>query len=317
MTRGSPRLNAKRLASLLREKRREGGKSLREAAEDCGVAFSTLSRLERAQGGKPDLDTLERIAGWLDVPLAALFERPQPVEAHLRAPKNLDSRAATALRTLIVAAREQYGGSVSSERDEHAETEAEHEPIPREQWEPLASSIRRDIGAKTNEPIDPFGLKVHGARVAFPHDIRGVPEEVLNYLLGDGMGKWSAATIPLDDRNQDWLIVINSAHSTERKRASLMEEYCHVLLGHEMTQLNHQEGVTFRDYRQDQEQEAFSIGAAILIPAEALHARLAKHEPADKIAKHFGVSRELVEYRIKRLGLWYLYRLQVAPPKEQ
>ena len=85
-----------------------------------------------------------------------------------------------------------------------------------------------------------------------------------------------------------------------------------MLLGHEMTQLSHQEGVTFRDYLEGQEQEAFYIGAAILVPRDAVRVRLGKRQSAAQIAKHFGVSTDLVEYRIKRAGLWYLYRLGPA-----
>ena len=91
-----------------------------------------------------------------------------------------------------------------------------------------------------------------------------------------------------------------------------MEEYCHVLLGHEMTQLTFQEGVAFRDYQDGQEEEAYAIGAAILVPQQAVRRRLLNKEPAEGIARHFGVSRELIEFRIKRLRLWFLYKLQAS-----
>ena len=306
---GAAQLNAARLASMIREKRERHGVTLRTVADQCGVAFSTISRLERAQGGKPDLETLERIASWLDVPPPVLFTEPKPVEAHLRARKHLDSTTAASLRELILAAKRQYASEESRVSPVAHEEDAEHGPIPRDQWEVIAESIRHDLGAKPDDPVEPFDLKIRGVSVALARQIHGVSRDALDHLLGEGASYWSAATIPLEERDR-WLIVLNSAHNRERQRASLMEEHCHVLLGHDMTQLSHQEGVTFRDYLEEQEHEAYYIGAAILVPRAALRARLGKQQSAERIAKHFGVSTDLVEYRIKRSGLWYLYRLR-------
>ena len=237
-----------------------------------------------------------------------LFTEPKPVEAHLRARKHLDSTTAASLRELILAAKRQYAPEESTVSPVAHEEDAEHGPIPRDQWEVIAESIRHDLGAKPDAPVEPFDLKIRGVSVALARQIHGVSRDALDHLLGEGASYWSAATIPLEkDR---WLIVLNSAHNRERQRASLMEEHCHVLLGHDMTQLSHQEGVTFRDYLEEQEQEAYYIGAAILVPRAALRARLGKQQSAERIAKHFGVSTDLVEYRIKRSGLWYLYRLR-------
>ena len=44
-------LNVELLASLIRQRRSREKLPLRDAAQMCGVAFSTLSRLERGQGG--------------------------------------------------------------------------------------------------------------------------------------------------------------------------------------------------------------------------------------------------------------------------
>src|SRR5580658_4768663 len=101
MTSSSQQLNARLLGTLIREKR--GGESLRDAAANAGIAFSTLARLEKMSGAKPDLETLERVAAWLGVALGTLFAPSERVEAHLRAKKTLSSATARALRDLIVA----------------------------------------------------------------------------------------------------------------------------------------------------------------------------------------------------------------------
>ena len=54
-------------ASLLRELRRQQGRSLRSAAADIGIAPSQLSRLERGQRGLA-LETSERLSDYYGVP---------------------------------------------------------------------------------------------------------------------------------------------------------------------------------------------------------------------------------------------------------
>lgn len=88
-----------------------------------------------------------------------------------------------------------------------------------------------------------------------------------------------------------------------------MEEICHILLGHNLSTLSHIEGQTFRDHNKDQEADAFGLGAAILVPRPALLTHVRHEESAEAIAKHFGVSKELIEYRIKMTGAWYDYKL--------
>lgn len=72
------------LAGALAARRRERGLSLRDVAEETGVSFNTLSRIER--GRAPDLRNYLRVAAWLgpapagvrgavDADLEALRER--------------------------------------------------------------------------------------------------------------------------------------------------------------------------------------------------------------------------------------------------
>ena len=54
-----------------------------------------------------------------------------------------------------------------------------------------------------------------------------------------------------------------------------------------------------------QEKDAYALGAAILSPRDPLAERIQRGESAELIAQHFGVSHQLVEYRIKVTGAWY------------
>jgi transcriptional regulator with XRE-family HTH domain len=52
-----------RLGPMLRERRRKNGWSLRKAADEIGVAFNTIARVEA--GHLPDLDNYRRLSTWL------------------------------------------------------------------------------------------------------------------------------------------------------------------------------------------------------------------------------------------------------------
>src|SRR5690349_16943116 len=60
---------AEELGRLVKEHR--GRQSVRQAAEEAGVSFSTISRVEA--GAQPDLATFFRLCAWLEVPPERFF----------------------------------------------------------------------------------------------------------------------------------------------------------------------------------------------------------------------------------------------------
>jgi hypothetical protein len=100
-----------------------------------------------------------------------------------------------------------------------------------------------------------------------------------------------------------------------------MEEICHVFLGHEPNRLSvvtkdERGRVMNRDYRKADEEEAYGVGAAALVPFRALKRSVYTGKSSSEIARHFRVSRELVEYRLKVTRLWTDYK-SVHPPSGQ
>lgn len=63
------KFDAAALGSLLRQRR--GSLSLRQAAAEAGVSFSTFSRVEA--GAQPDLATFTQLCAWLGVPASRFF----------------------------------------------------------------------------------------------------------------------------------------------------------------------------------------------------------------------------------------------------
>ncbi|MDA9479688.1 hypothetical protein XI03_35390 [Bradyrhizobium sp. CCBAU 65884] len=59
-----------------------------------------------------------------------------------------------------------------------------------------------------------------------------------------------------------------------------------------------------RTYDKAEEHDAYYLASATLLPKEAIVTAGSKKRSSEQIAEIFGSSSELVDYRIKRLGLW-------------
>jgi Zn-dependent peptidase ImmA (M78 family) len=112
-----------------------------------------------------------------------------------------------------------------------------------------------------------------------------------------------------------------------------MEEVSHVFLGHKANRLaaitkdeppgnstlnpTQKAGrMLARDYNQVDEEAAYAVGAAALAPFGALRRHVMDGRNSREIARHFRVSRQLIEYRIKVTHLWPEYkRLSAMRPE--
>lgn len=68
---------AESIASILRRLRRQAGLTLQELGDRCGLASSTLSKIENGQMS-PTYDTMLRVAGGLGLDMAELFTGGSP-----------------------------------------------------------------------------------------------------------------------------------------------------------------------------------------------------------------------------------------------
>ncbi len=166
------------------------------------------------------------------------------------------------------------------------------------EFERKALEIRRFAGLKPSERLDPLVLAATlKLRVIHLNQLNGLSEHARNHL--EESDSWSGGiTKTLPDGSR--VIVINDRQSSERQAATLMEEICHALLGHQPSTLS----TGGRSYDRAVEEEAYGVGAAALAPYAALTEALTRKETAAKIAKRLGVTRSLIEYRMKVLGLW-------------
>ena len=186
-------------------------------------------------------------------------------------------------------------------------------------YELRAIGLRQFAGLRRDdERLDPFAL-AHYAKLLVARFDEVAPflsEEARAHLTGTGKDKWSggAASQTLPDGRK--LIILNPTHGKNRHNATLMEEVCHVFFGHKPSRLAiknvDKNGETIaRDYNEAIEEEAYSTGAAALVPYSALRRMVYEGRTINEIARHFNVSRALVEYRIKVSRLWDAYKQYV------
>jgi len=188
----------------------------------------------------------------------------------------------------------------------------------RKQYELRALALRDFAGVATDEPLDPFALAEFARLLVVDFDqIKGLSDESREHLLGAGTNEWSGGACSRPLPNGWRLVILNPAHGMHRNRATLMEEVSHVFLGHTANRLavavteekdNGGNRVLARDYNKSDEEAAYAIGSAALVPYAALRKLVLDGRTADQIARCFRISRQLVEYRIKVTHLWSAYK---------
>lgn len=187
------------------------------------------------------------------------------------------------------------------------------------QYELRAQGLRDFAGLRRDEDVlDPFELAQFAKLMVIGFDqIQGLSAETREHLLGAGVDAWSGGTCSRPLPNGWRLVILNPKHGAQRNNATLMEEVCHVFLGHKASRLavvqeNKQGKLVSRDYNDADEEAAYAVGAAALVPFTALQRMTLAGKTSRQIAQHFNVSRELVEYRMKVSRLWSEYRARHA-----
>ena len=182
---------------------------------------------------------------------------------------------------------------------------------PGEKWrtfELKAIALREFARVKPDFSLNPFDLaEFANLMVVEFEQLKGLSERARQHLLGPASESWSGGACSLPDGMK--LVILNPNHGSARTKATLMEEICHVFLAHRPNRLSivtrdDRGKVMNRDYRKADEEEAYGVGAAALVPYATLKKLLLQGKTSLQIGLHFRVSRELVEYRMKVTHLW-------------
>lgn len=182
---------------------------------------------------------------------------------------------------------------------------------PGEKWrnfELKAMALREFARVRPDVSLNPFDLaQFANLMVVEFEQLKGLSERARQHLLGPASEAWSGGACTLPDGMK--LVILNPNHGAARTKATLMEEICHVFLAHQPNRLSvvtkdERGKVMNRDYRRTDEEEAYGVGAAALVPYATLKRLLLQGKTSREIGVHFRVSRELVEYRMKVTHLW-------------
>jgi Zn-dependent peptidase ImmA (M78 family) len=145
---------------------------------------------------------------------------------------------------------------------------------------------------------------VEGVEIIRLRQTNCLDDATVSKLSTEACDEWSAMSVPLDTAHDRWAVLLNDCHTAERQRVTVLEEIWHILLGHKLTKIAKIAEAYGRTYDKTEEHDAYYLASATLLPREAIAKAVLRKKTSEQIAQQFGTSPELVDYRIKRLGLW-------------
>lgn len=295
-----------KLIHAVKRKREAEGLSIRALSAAVGVSFSTLARIERGDG-QPDNNSKIRLLQWLgSYAEEAGLSFDNVAFVHFRAGRNVQSGTVRMLLQAADCLRQSFGSSstVIDEGDGATHDTVEHS---KDELEAIAERFRVDLGLDDDEPLDSLRLDVQDIQVVPLSNTKCIDARTARQLRGSASAEWSAMSVPLDIENDRWAVLLNDSHTLERQRVTVLEEYWHILLGHKLTKISKVAEAFGRTYDATEEHDAYYLASASLLPKAAIVEAVSKNHSSAQIAAKFGTSSELVDYRIKRLGLWREY----------
>ena len=171
------------------------------------------------------------------------------------------------------------------------------------QAERISLNLREKMGLSCEDRFDPWGyLKDLGIVLWTPVDIPGMCPQHVEQLTVVDPDSWSGVTIREGDAIA---IVVNPTHPRGRQANTLMHEWAHIELRHKPNRVDRSEGglMLLSDYPSECEDEADWMSAAVLAPREGLVFWRKQGADVSEIAKNFGVSQELVNWRLRMTGV--------------
>lgn len=169
--------------------------------------------------------------------------------------------------------------------------------------ERIAAAKRQELGLRLDDPLDPRMLAAHlGVLVWHPEDVPSLSQESLIQLLDRDSDGWSAVTLHVGATR---LTIVNSRHAETRQRSSIAHELAHIMLKHKPDRIDVSEKgyLLLSSFESDQEAEADWLAGALLVPREGLLKTFRRTESPQRLARRFGVSTQLLEWRLRMTGV--------------
>ncbi|HYW11788.1 MAG TPA: ImmA/IrrE family metallo-endopeptidase [Longimicrobium sp.] len=180
-------------------------------------------------------------------------------------------------------------------------------------WEEAAKVVRNFYGLPPRGPVLPDVLAAcMPVEFLMPESLKQFDPGLQEELCGAHSSSWDAVTLPIPIDGRYW-IIMNGTKPPTRVRITMMEELLHVHYGHTPTRLNLAYGKTLkiRTYNKAAEDEAYAVGAALLVPWRDICFDVNSGVALPLLAERHGVSEKLVRMRINTTGLTRLYNSRI------
>jgi IrrE N-terminal-like domain len=161
----------------------------------------------------------------------------------------------------------------------------------------LACQVRAELEIGMFAPLDPRALA--GSLEVPVWTLSGMLEQSpdVGYLLTAEPDVFSAVTVFAGPRRT---IVHNDAHAPARQNSNLAHELSHALLHHPPTPA--MDDIGNRIWNQDIEDEAAYLAGCLLMTPEAALATARGQWTVAEAAARFGISEQMVNFRINKTG---------------
>ena len=166
--------------------------------------------------------------------------------------------------------------------------------------EKIARDVRTELGMRAAQSIAPEALAdLLGIEVRAGDEF--IPRKRFTELEKLQPGAFSACTFrPSADRV---VVVYNPLSAKSRQRSDLAHELAHILLEHELSRVEKLGDVTFLSCDPTQEEEAAWLSGCLLLPRALLLSEDRRGSGARDIAKKYGVSERMAQYRLDVTGV--------------
>lgn len=163
----------------------------------------------------------------------------------------------------------------------------------------LAADLRGELRLRPLDALDPFRLAQHLDIPVLPMSTFLAEAPAIVHLRDVEPEAFSAGTVFAGTKRA---IVYNDSHCLARQNSDVAHECGHALLQHPPRPALDHRGC--RDWDQDIEDEAAWLGGVLLVPEDAAIeiARQRQWPTIEAAAIHFGVSVEMINYRVNVTG---------------
>jgi Zn-dependent peptidase ImmA (M78 family) len=165
--------------------------------------------------------------------------------------------------------------------------------------ERTAAQLRSAIAARDDRPLDLEALATHlGASVVAADTL--VPLERLQELERLQAFAFSACTFEIRGRP---VVVYNPLRSPDRRASDVAHELAHLVLDHDVSEVQYIADIPFRTCRPDQEEQATAFGGTLLLPRPILLKAARQGLSFTQVATGLGVTIEMARYRWNTTGV--------------